>query len=96
MKRYILFIIRVRLSSSQTVSALQTFFLAMVLYPAAQAQAQAQLDSVIGTNRLPEFDDTSSLPYIEAILMETLRWHPVLPLGMCPWQILPNQTFVLK
>ena len=53
----------------------------MALHPAAQAKAQAELESVIGTSRLPIFEDRPSLPYIEAVIMECLRWHPATPLG---------------
>lgn len=59
------------------------FILAMVLYPDVQARAQAEIDSVIGEGlpRLPHWEDQSSLPYVDAILKETLRWHPAVPLG---------------
>lgn len=59
------------------------FILAMVLYPDVQAQAQAEIDSVIGEGlqRLPHWEDRASLPYVEAVLKETLRWHPTAPLG---------------
>ena len=53
----------------------------MALYPDVQSKAQAELDTVVGTGRLPEFEDRQSLPYIEAIMMETLRWRPAVPLG---------------
>jgi cytochrome P450 len=53
----------------------------MVLYPDVQKRAQAEIDLVIGRNRLPTFEDRASLPYIEAVLRETLRWEPVIPLG---------------
>lgn len=52
----------------------------MVLNPEIQAKARAEVDTVIG-NRLPEFDDRPSLPYVNAMLDETLRWGPVTPLG---------------
>lgn len=52
----------------------------MVLNPAILARAQAQLDSVVGT-RLPTFEDRPHLPYLDAIVSETLRWNPVTPLG---------------
>ncbi|KAG6376689.1 cytochrome P450 [Boletus reticuloceps] len=68
--------------AESTVSSLSSFFLAMVLYPAAQAQAQAELDSVIGSGRLPDYNDRQSLPYINAIVKEVLRWNPVAPLGL--------------
>jgi len=45
----------------------------MVLNPECQLRAQEEIDVVIGSERLPEFDDRSSLPYIECVLQETLR-----------------------
>jgi len=53
----------------------------MVLHPDVQAKAQADIDRVVGQDRLPDFDDRLALPYLDAILRETLRWHPVAPLG---------------
>ncbi|KAH7908437.1 cytochrome P450 [Hygrophoropsis aurantiaca] len=63
-----------------TTSTLFNFILAMILYPDVQRRAQREIDSVCGTNRLPVLEDKDSLPFIEAIVRETLRWHPVLPL----------------
>ena len=65
-----------------TVCALTTFVLAMVLYPEVQAKAQAEIGRVIGTDRLPGIADRASLPYVEAVYKETLRWHPVAPLAV--------------
>jgi hypothetical protein len=62
---------------SQTVSATMTFFLAMSLYPEVQAKAQSEIDQIIGTNRLPGFEDRNSLPYLNALIKEVLRWNPV-------------------
>ncbi|EKM48702.1 uncharacterized protein PHACADRAFT_202500 [Phanerochaete carnosa HHB-10118-sp] len=42
----------------------------------------AELDRVIGTDRLPVMEDEKSLPYITALVRETLRWRPGLPLGV--------------
>jgi hypothetical protein len=56
----------------------------MLLCPDVQARAQAEIDSVVGIARLPVFEDRPSLPYIEAVLRETLRWHPAVPLGKSP------------
>lgn len=50
------------------------FFLAMVLFPEHQARAQKEIDAAIGPGRLPELHDHASLPYIECILQETLRF----------------------
>ncbi|KAH9038272.1 cytochrome P450 [Lactarius hengduanensis] len=68
--------------SRATVSALQTFILAMTLYPEVQRKAQAEIDQVVGNSRLPDFSDEGALPYVQAVLKEVLRWHPVTPLGV--------------
>jgi cytochrome P450 len=65
-----------------TVSSLMTFFLAMIVYPDVQRKAQEELDRVIGNERLPLVSDLEKLPYIEAVLKETHRWHPVAPMGL--------------
>ncbi|KIJ49922.1 hypothetical protein M422DRAFT_246291 [Sphaerobolus stellatus SS14] len=65
-----------------SASTLIAFVLAMILYPEVLKKAQDELDRVIGPNRLPEFNDRLSLPYIDAIVKETYRWFPVLPTGI--------------
>ncbi|KAG2137947.1 cytochrome P450 [Suillus clintonianus] len=68
-------------ASETSTSTLCVFLLAMVLNPEAQAKAQAEINQVVGKDRLPDFDDRPAMPYLEAILRETLRWHPVTPLS---------------
>jgi len=62
-----------------TYAAINTFMLAMTLFPNKQAIAQSELDRVVGHSRLPTMEDRASLPYIEALIKETLRWHVLLP-----------------
>ncbi|KAG2141325.1 cytochrome P450 [Suillus clintonianus] len=62
-----------------TVSAIYSIFLAMTLFPHVQKKAQAEIDAVVGTDRLPSFADRDSLPYIEALVKEVLRWNVVGP-----------------
>ncbi|KIJ60837.1 hypothetical protein HYDPIDRAFT_97846 [Hydnomerulius pinastri MD-312] len=64
-----------------TSSYVMVFLLAMATHPSIQEQAQAEIDCVIGTGRLPDFDDRPSLPYVEAVLRETLRWQLASPFG---------------
>ncbi|KAI0313224.1 cytochrome P450 [Amylostereum chailletii] len=66
----------------QTLSALSTFVLMMAMHRDIQSKAQAELDRVVGTNRLPTFEDRKSLPYLEAIVKEVLRFNPPTPLGI--------------
>jgi len=54
----------------------------MALYPATQKRAQEEIDRVVGTERLPDFEDRISLPYVEALLREILRWWCVVPQGL--------------
>lgn len=67
---------------AQTFSTLMNFTLSMLLNPSIQQKAQVELDKVIGRSRLPDLEDRDSLPYIEAIVKETLRHQPVLPYGI--------------
>lgn len=53
----------------------------MVLHPDALKRAQEEIDLVIGPDRLPSFSDRKDLPYIEALVQETLRWENVGPLS---------------
>ncbi|KAI0821232.1 cytochrome P450 [Irpex lacteus] len=64
-----------------TAVALSNFVLAMVHYPEVMRKAQAELDDVIGRSRPPSFHDIAGLPYIQAVVKETLRWRPVAPLA---------------
>jgi len=68
--------------SDATVSSMACLFLSLVLSPHVQKRAQAELDVVVGRDRLPTLDDRPRLPYIEAICRELLRWQIVVPLGV--------------
>lgn len=61
------------LNRMQTVSALDSFFLAMLLYPDVQAKAQEEIDRVVGRDRLPTAEDEESLPYVCALVKEVWR-----------------------
>jgi hypothetical protein len=67
--------------TSETVATMYSLFLALVLFPHVQRRAQAELDVVIGRDRLPTFDDRPRLPYIEALCKELMRWQIVAPMG---------------
>lgn len=76
-------------SRIKTASVIQTFLLAATTHPEVVRLAQQELDEVLGGERLPNFSDKFRLPYISAILKETLRWMPPNPLGtihVCPFR----------
>jgi len=55
------------------------FFYAMITNPEAMKKAQEELDRVVGKGELPDFSHKDSLPYIDALVKEVLRWSPPLP-----------------
>ncbi|KAF9257841.1 cytochrome P450 [Marasmius fiardii PR-910] len=65
-----------------TVSAISIFVLAMLYAPQAQFKAQEELDRVVPPGRLPDFTDQAELPYVTALVKESLRWKNVTPLGL--------------
>ncbi|QRV88293.1 cytochrome P450 family protein [Ceratobasidium sp. AG-Ba] len=68
--------------SDTTVASLEVFVIAMIRHPEVQAKAQAEIDRVVGTKRLPSFEDQAQLPYIDQIIKEVMRWQPVTPLAV--------------
>ncbi|KIJ61617.1 hypothetical protein HYDPIDRAFT_115784 [Hydnomerulius pinastri MD-312] len=68
--------------SDTTVSAGKVFFLLMTLYPEVQSKAQAEIDAVIGSERLPTIQDREDLPYVKALVTELMRWFAINPLGI--------------
>jgi cytochrome P450 len=53
----------------------------MTLHPEVVKKAQAEIDAVVGNDRLPTFADRKNLPYIDALTKEVLRWNSVVPSG---------------
>ncbi|EKM79763.1 hypothetical protein AGABI1DRAFT_127447 [Agaricus bisporus var. burnettii JB137-S8] len=67
---------------STTSQAIHVFLFAMLLNPDVLEKAQEEIDRVVGRSRQPEFDDIDTLPYVDAICKEVLRWRPVIPIGV--------------
>ncbi len=51
----------------------------MVSHPEIQERAQRDIERITGGQRLPDYGDQKSLPYIQAIIREVLRWKPITP-----------------
>jgi len=70
-------------AAAETTSTTLTWWvLAMIAFPYTQRKAQAELDTVVGRDQMPTLTDAPSLPYLGAVIKETLRWRPVFPLGV--------------
>lgn len=79
-------------ASDTTTSAAHGFFLAMAKYPEVQTKAQEELDRVVGPDRLPDFGDYEPLVYIRAVVLESMRWIPALPLAL-PHQVVEDDEY---
>ncbi|KAK7425514.1 hypothetical protein QQZ08_007955 [Neonectria magnoliae] len=64
-----------------TTSTMLSFVLAMCLNQDVQEKAHEEIDRVIGQDRYPDWSDEENLPYLAAIINETLRWRPAFNLG---------------
>ena len=69
-------------NNCQTVCSIETFFLAMTLFPKVQRKAQEEVDRVLGPGRLPKVADRGILLYIDTVIKEVFRWYPVAPMGI--------------
>ncbi|KAL8952254.1 MAG: hypothetical protein Q9222_001818 [Ikaeria aurantiellina] len=68
--------------SDSTVAILQSVILAFLIFPEVVQKAQEEINRVVGTDRLPTFEDQKSLPYVDGIVKESWRWNPVGPMGL--------------
>ena len=55
--------------------------MALALNPKIQRLAQEEIDTIVGTDRMPTMEDRPYLPYVSAVIKETMRWQPAVPLG---------------
>ncbi|KAJ2919350.1 hypothetical protein MD484_g972, partial [Candolleomyces efflorescens] len=65
-----------------TVSSATALVYVLASYPEVQAKGQAEIDAIIGSDRLPLVKDREELPYVHAIVKEVSRWYTVVPLGV--------------
>ncbi|EKM54608.1 uncharacterized protein PHACADRAFT_197041 [Phanerochaete carnosa HHB-10118-sp] len=65
-----------------TWSTIRNFIAVMLMHPDAQRKAQAEIDKVVGSGRLPDWPDRESLPYVDCVMHEVTRWCPTVPLGI--------------
>lgn len=52
----------------------------LINHPTAMDKARKEIDSVIGKDRIAKESDITNLPYLQAVVKETLRLHPPGPL----------------
>jgi cytochrome P450 len=71
----------VEAGSDTTSHGMSTFIQMMAMYPEVTKNAQKEVDSVIGEDRTPIWDDFAKLPIVTAIIKETMRIRPIVPVA---------------
>ena len=61
-------------------SAIEWSLAKLINHPTVLEKARMDIDKVVGNNRLVVESNYPRLPYIQAIIKETLRLHPPIPL----------------
>lgn len=54
----------------------------LVLHEDVQQRIQLEIDTIIGSSRLPSLDDRNRMKYTEAVILESLRLSSVAPVGI--------------
>jgi cytochrome P450 len=67
--------------SDTTSSIVIAFVHAMTKWGDVLRKAQAEIDSVMGEERTPVWEDYEKLPYVAQTVKEAMRWRPVVPLA---------------
>ncbi|XVE96518.1 hypothetical protein REPUB_Repub02eG0229500 [Reevesia pubescens] len=77
----IIIILEMFFAGSETTSITIEWAMAELLRnPESMTKAKEELDRVIGPKRKVEESDVDKLPYLQAVIKETLRLHPAIPL----------------
>ncbi|KAI0792853.1 cytochrome P450 [Abortiporus biennis] len=63
--------------SDTTATGISFVAMAAACYPQEVRKVQAQLDIVVGRDRLPTFEDMPFLPRVTAFFFEAHRWRPI-------------------
>lgn len=80
--------------SDTTASTIQSFVLFMLSHPQVLEKVRAEVDRVIGTDRMPTFEHEPELPYLVACIKETLRRRPPTVMGIL--FIIRNTTYLTR
>lgn len=65
-----------------TATTLEWLFYILGNNPETQQKMHEELDKVVGSSRLPNWDDRHNLPYVNAVICELMRWKHFAPFGL--------------
>ena len=71
------------ITGSETAATTIRWALIYILnFPEIKERLQADIDRVVPTGSLPSLDDKAKLPYVEAFILETLRFANIVPMAV--------------
>lgn len=92
-------------AGSETVRlSMDWLMLTMAAHTDVQRKVQAEIDAVVGRERLPTWTDNAKMPYTQATIMELMRWRTIIPLNILRYTLwdtelngyfIPRETIVL-
>src|SRR6218665_23433 len=65
-----------------TANTLRWSLIALANNPSVQNRLRAEIDAAIPRSRLPSLNDQSKLPFVDATILEILRWKTLVPLAL--------------
>ncbi|KAI3977855.1 hypothetical protein MKX01_036695 [Papaver californicum] len=68
------------MGATETISTTVEWAMTLLRNPETMKKAQAEIAQVIGHDKKLEENDIKDLPYLNAVIKETLRLHPAAPL----------------
>ncbi|XP_069488822.1 cytochrome P450 2G1-like [Ambystoma mexicanum] len=93
MKNLVIIILGLFLAGTTTISiTIRHALLFFLKYPEIEEKVFAEIDCVIGRNRIPTIGDRSKMPYTDAVIHEIQRFTDLVPLG-APRRVVRDTNF---